>query len=1220
MTRRLEYVGGGSEKFWEGTLTGTTVTARWGRLGAAGQTKDKGFDTVEAAQEHLDKLVAEKLRKGYSEAGAPAAKTSEKDSQVPEPEEAADAAREPETSAEPESAGEPAAMTWPDEERYDPPAALLRLAVPRRGRVRSSRRVTPAMVEAAEHLLEGRKIELRGVLGDPRTDPDLREAGLGQLLGTPSPLGAAVVFELLAHERTRSEDAFACLADQWIGRWGPAFAAEALLHVTSLTVHIARDSGGATRWITWGQQRSQWTWDGEEPAHRIRASLACADDDEYARAVEALAGLRDTQRRKAIVAYLLPTERGWVDEVTGAVSGRDGLELRCRLGAVETMADAEPVLRLADLYSVTHSNRVLPTLVDQLGPALAAKIDEWVDHANASTAKTLLGHLASFPTDEAMAALVRRAAGRGTSPFLQEALRRFPRRGARVLAEALAARIDVDVLEPLLSAHLLAWPGVADDLEVSDRGRAALDRLLAAAGERLPAAVPADLPPVLADPPWLRDKAKAKAVVVAGLEPLGTDAITWSAGEREEWLASADNAVRPQELEEDEIVWDDLFDEFVHTSYWLSLPLIVLGPEDLSRDLVRRLRPNHVWEMGEWFRAAVARFGLDTLDLLLHIAADQPAMAAPYLAPYTGPRVARAMADWLVRLKTTRATAVTWFARHGVVAARPLVPDALAKPGKARTAAEAALRLVAQHAGDEPVLAVAREYGPEAEAGVRALLAGDPLEVLPAKLPEVGEWANPALLPQLALADRRSGLSLEHARHVVTVLSLCKPGEPYAGLAQVKAATDPGSLARFAWRLFALWAGGGFAAKDNWVLTVLGEVGDDEVVRALTPLIRAWPGEGGHARAVVGLDVLADIGTDVALMHLNSIANKVKFKGLKERAEEKMRAVAERLGLSSEQLADRLVPDLGLDARGTVVLDYGPREFTVGFDEQLKPFIVDETGARRKVLPKPGAKDDEELAPQAYKLFAGLKKDVKTVATDQVRRLERAMVTGRRWSTHEFTELFANHPLLWHLVRRLVWGVYGESGALLGSFRLAEDRTLADAEDNAFTLPDDDTATVGVAHPLTLGEAVGTWGELFADYEILQPFPQLGRPVHRLTDEDRAARRLTRFEGATVPTGRVLGLVHRGWVRGEPQDGGVELWITKPVGGDRVLVLDLAEGIAIGYVEAFPEQRIEGVRLAAAARDYWNRNDDGPVFDDIDPIVASEFLGDLAMLTGEGTP
>jgi len=44
--------------------------------------------------------------------------------------------------------------------------------------------------------------------------------------------------------------------------------------------------------------------------------------------------------------------------------------------------------------------------------------------------------------------------------------------------------------------------------------------------------------------------------------------------------------------------------------------------------------------------------------------------------------------------------------------------------------------------------------------------------------------------------------------------------------------------------------------------------------RRLTPMIRAWPGESAHARAVIGLDVLAAIGSDVALMHLHGIAQK----------------------------------------------------------------------------------------------------------------------------------------------------------------------------------------------------------------------------------------------------------------------------------------------------------------------------------------------------------
>ncbi|KJS51024.1 hypothetical protein VM98_39430, partial [Streptomyces rubellomurinus subsp. indigoferus] len=88
------------------------------------------------------------------------------------------------------------------------------------------------------------------------------------------------------------------------------------------------------------------------------------------------------------------------------------------------------------------------------------------------------------------------------------------------------------------------------------------------------------------------------------------------------------------------------------------------------------------------------------------------------------------------------------------------------------------------------------------------------------------------------------------------------------------------------------------------------------------------------------------------------------------------------------------------------------------------------------------ARDDAELAPAERKRFAALKKDVRTVAGDQIRRLEDAMVSGRSWTAEEFAQLFVGHPLLWHLVRRLVW--LAEADGTATAFRVAEDRTLAD--------------------------------------------------------------------------------------------------------------------------------------------------------------------------------
>lgn len=65
--RRFELVGGGSNKFWEIALDGASFTTRFGRIGTAGQSSTKSFDSPEKAKKEYDKLVEEKTKKGYSE-------------------------------------------------------------------------------------------------------------------------------------------------------------------------------------------------------------------------------------------------------------------------------------------------------------------------------------------------------------------------------------------------------------------------------------------------------------------------------------------------------------------------------------------------------------------------------------------------------------------------------------------------------------------------------------------------------------------------------------------------------------------------------------------------------------------------------------------------------------------------------------------------------------------------------------------------------------------------------------------------------------------------------------------------------------------------------------------------------------------------------------------------------------------------------------------------
>lgn len=65
--RRFELVEGKSAKFWEIAVDDTNVTVRFGRLGSDGQTKTKEFADESAAHTHAERLIEEKIAKGYEE-------------------------------------------------------------------------------------------------------------------------------------------------------------------------------------------------------------------------------------------------------------------------------------------------------------------------------------------------------------------------------------------------------------------------------------------------------------------------------------------------------------------------------------------------------------------------------------------------------------------------------------------------------------------------------------------------------------------------------------------------------------------------------------------------------------------------------------------------------------------------------------------------------------------------------------------------------------------------------------------------------------------------------------------------------------------------------------------------------------------------------------------------------------------------------------------------
>ena len=70
MKKHLKYIDGTSDKFWQIEVTDNKFTVTYGKNGTSGVSQIKSFDTNEDCMKAAEKLLAEKIKKGYSEDGA----------------------------------------------------------------------------------------------------------------------------------------------------------------------------------------------------------------------------------------------------------------------------------------------------------------------------------------------------------------------------------------------------------------------------------------------------------------------------------------------------------------------------------------------------------------------------------------------------------------------------------------------------------------------------------------------------------------------------------------------------------------------------------------------------------------------------------------------------------------------------------------------------------------------------------------------------------------------------------------------------------------------------------------------------------------------------------------------------------------------------------------------------------------------------------------------
>jgi hypothetical protein len=235
-------------------------------------------------------------------------------------------------------------------------------------------------------------------------------------------------------------------------------------------------------------------------------------------------------------------------------------------------------------------------------------------------------------------------------------------------------------------------------------------------------------------------------------------------------------------------------------------------------------------------------------------------------------------------------------------------------------------------------------------------------------------------------------------------------------------------------------------------------------------------------------------------------------------------------------------------------------------------------------------RDDAAAFASARDTLAALRPAMRSVLRLQGRRFEEAMVTQRVWRRNHFAELVA-HPILGPIAAGLVWAC-GDA-----VFRVDEEGATVDLDDEPVAL----VAPVRVAHATALGTDAAAWAEVFEDYEIVPPFPQLARETHP-PSPDAGAERWVCTPPFAVGQGPLHGVLNRRrWRKGPVLDDAHIRWFERVIDGVAVR-LELEPGMAVWGSD--DDQRIVGVTASRP----WS---------EVSPVVLSEVRYDVALLSEE---
>lgn len=423
-------------------------------------------------------------------------------------------------------------------------------------------------------------------------------------------------------------------------------------------------------------------------------------------------------------------------------------------------------------------------------------------------------------------------------------------------------------------------------------------------------------------------------------------------------------------------------------------------------------------------------------------------------------------------------------------------------------------------------------------------------EVLHKRIKNKFSWINLEDMPKLL---SKTGVDLDdHYKYII--IDKYDKLENYENKIKedIRDEVDVDSLCTFTYNLLDRWVKNDALIKDKWVLSLVGDFGGHDSLVLLNSCIKEWAKHNRVKMACYGLKTMTPLalrGHHEALVAIDYESRKSRYRKLKSTAGEEMAYIVKKLGITIQELEDRLISNLGFDENGRKYLDYGSRKITLELDNNGNIKIMKEHGTIVKNLPKPNKRDDSDLVQRAKVEYKMVKKQLKSMVKLQSEILNDSLCYIRVRTYSDWKKTFIDNMIMQKFAISLIWGIYKDN-ELQQSFRYIDDGSYVDIYEEDIHIKQG--TYIALVHPIEMKEdELEAWKQQLADYEITQPIAQIYRKAFIQNSNDKG--KILRFKGIKMDSITMISRTKKyGWFKGTVEDGGCFYYFYKNFGGTSV--------------------------------------------------------------------